>query len=544
MQNTFMLSPYAVLILDAEGHVDNANPAALALFGATAPELIGRPFLELVAHPTTRIAHAIHEDGLADSPFRATVRLHRAEGEATAELTMTSAAAPGAKPTIVCYLHDITELTAHEQRRARLLRLEQKARLAAEEAQKRVGILARMGELTHSLDFEETLGRIAGLAVEGFATHCVVYLREEDGTVRIGAQGFAEPEVHTSPLITESYPVPGGSVMATALDTGEPVLISGGDLRIDEILGLGGEHSAALRDISPSSAMLLPMRARGTVHGAIVYLSCGETGAPFGTDDLRFAESLAQSAAFAIDNARLYQTARDAITARQELLAVVAHDLRSPLGAISVSTELLLDRSLEENWRRHHLDIIQQASSRMSRLIQDLLDIARIERDQLHIDVAPQEIPVLLTEAHSLFTTRGWSKGIDISFVVPDRISRVIADRYRIQQVLTNLLDNAVKFTRPGGRVRMTAQESNGHVHLTVWNSGPPIRREDMEHIFERFWRSGDDGTGAGLGLSIVKAIVESHGGQISAESSPTEGTSFTFTLPIEHERRRVAAGW
>ncbi|MQA90965.1 MAG: PAS domain-containing protein [Gemmatimonas sp.] len=530
-------SPFGIIIAGSDGRILETNPAAASLLGRSEIELIGAPFLDLIRYPRGRVQQAVARGLSAGDSFESQVHLIRGDHDlVTVDLSIVSLDGVEAEQRIACFLMDATEQVAIEKRRADLLRLEQKARVAAEAAQRRAGHLARItGELTFSLDYDQTLRRIAELAVQGFASYCVVYVREGEGMLRVGAEAYAEtdgpPLRHTTP--TDPIPVPPESVTATTLETGHPLLLNGPEIQIDELFGLNEEHRESLRSFDLSSAMLLSLRARGTVHGAIAFFNRGQDATEFGEDDLRFAESLAQSTAFAIDNAELYRTAQRAVAAREELLAIVAHDLRSPLGAISVSTEMLQEFDLDENANHYHLEIIQRASARMSRLIQDLLDVAKIELRQLNIEPAPQEVLPILEEAHSLFETRARAKLLNFTYQVDPDASTVVADRYRVLQVLSNLIENAIKFSSPHGKIVLGVDRTEAGVLFTVTDEGPGIPPNELPHIFDRFWQARrTDESGAGLGLAIAKGIVEAHGGSIWVKSAAGEETRLGFSIP------------
>ncbi len=225
---------------------------------------------------------------------------------------------------------------------------------------------------------------------------------------------------------------------------------------------------------------------------------------------------------------------REAVRAREETMAVVSHDLRNPLGSISAAAELLLEVPLDEEKTHRQLRTIQKAAERSNLLIEDLLDVARIDAGVL--SVRPTVCPVrpVLDEAVALIAPQALDRRMRVGLRVPPDLPALHADRNRLLQVLGNLLGNAVRHTAPGGDIVVGAKVVEpGWVALTVSDSGQGIAPEDQEHLFDRFWRRDrDDRTGAGLGLAIVKGIAEAHGGSVHVESQVGEGATFIVTLP------------
>ena len=230
---------------------------------------------------------------------------------------------------------------------------------------------------------------------------------------------------------------------------------------------------------------------------------------------------------------------RQAVQARDQVVAVVSHDLRNPLGTISAASDLILELELPEATKEEQLRIIRRTTDRMNRLIQDLLDVSRIEGGGLSVEVAPIDVDSLVGEAVELQAPQARERGITLRTTVERGLPRVMADHHRILQVFSNLLGNALKHTPPGGRITVEGRTRDGEVLLSVSDTGEGIEREALDHLFDRFWqaRSGDR-SGAGLGLAIVKGIVDAHGGRVWAESEPGVGSVFTFALPA-HPRRR-----
>lgn len=226
------------------------------------------------------------------------------------------------------------------------------------------------------------------------------------------------------------------------------------------------------------------------------------------------------------------QQLRRALRLSEEVLSIVAHDLRNPLSAIGLRAQSLL-RSISDERQKNHLRVIIGSAQQMNTLIEDLLDLARLESGQLRLVRSAIEVAPLLTQVLEVHRPLLDAAGLRLAVRVAPGLPRIEADAGRVTQVLSNLLGNAVKFTPPGGTVTLAAELTDGGICLSVEDTGPGISPEQQSRLFERFWQgSGTDRRGAGLGLSICKELVEAHGGRLWVESAPGQGSKFRFTLP------------
>jgi PAS domain S-box-containing protein len=224
---------------------------------------------------------------------------------------------------------------------------------------------------------------------------------------------------------------------------------------------------------------------------------------------------------------------RRAVAQREEVVSIVSHDLRNPLGVVLAASDLLLDIPLDEIERRRQTEIIQRSARRMQSLIEDLLDVARIEAGAFVIRPSLEELEPIVEEARALFADQAERRGVDLCFERGKERARARVDRDRLLQALANLLDNALRYTPEGGSVVMTIHQNGEWVGVTVADTGPGIEPRLMEHLFERFvGDKGGKGGGAGLGLAIVKGVAEAHGGQVSVSTEPGKGSRFEIELP------------
>gem|GEM_PF-64629 len=250
--------------------------------------------------------------------------------------------------------------------------------------------------------------------------------------------------------------------------------------------------------------------------------------------------------AHAEDTLRFLEESRRATRLREEMLAVVSHDLRSPLTAIRTAAELLRRLSSEGDLLarvRKQADTIRRSADRMNRLIDDLLDLASIDAGTLSIEARPQSLEELVRDARELFEPQAAEKGLQLTFDVEPGLI-LWCDKERILQALGNLLSNAIKFTPPGGRIRLRAEAEAGteDIRLSVADTGPGIPLAAQPHIFDRYWHGAQHKReGHGLGLSIAKGIVESHGGQIRLERTSGAGSTFSFSLPAGQKAGAVS---
>jgi signal transduction histidine kinase len=251
----------------------------------------------------------------------------------------------------------------------------------------------------------------------------------------------------------------------------------------------------------------------------------------YSRDDLALSTELAHRLALALDNAQLYDEARRAVQVRDDVLAIVSHDLRNPLSTILTSTERLLTRSSDD--ARQSLERCQRAAQRMTRMISDLVDAASLETGTLSLDRREHDVGRVVQDALDLLQPLAEARGISLAAAGAIDLY-ALCDRERVVQVLSNLVGNAIKFSPPGSDVRISAAPWGEMVRVSVSDTGPGIAAELLAHIFDRYWHTdtSDNRHGAGLGLYIAKGIVEGHGGRIWVDSMLRHGSTFHFTLP------------
>ncbi len=252
----------------------------------------------------------------------------------------------------------------------------------------------------------------------------------------------------------------------------------------------------------------------------------------------RLAIGLAAWGSVALENARLYHEAQDANRMKDDFLAVLSHELRTPLNAILGYARLLRGNMLPPDQVERGLETVERNSRWLAQIVDDVLDVSRIVSGKIRLDVQPVELPSIVDNAVATVQPGADAKGVRIQTLLDPRIGPVSGDPDRLQQVIWNLMANAVKFTPKGGRVQVRLERVNSHIELIVSDSGAGIPPEFLPQVFERF-RQADSGStrktgGLGLGLAIVKHLVEMHGGTVTAESAGVDqGSTFTVRLPL-----------
>jgi PAS domain S-box-containing protein len=391
--------------------------------------------------------------------------------------------------------------------------------------------------LSASLEQDAILKNITHLVVSARTDYCLVYLLADDGTIRpiAGEHKDSDQRSLIDQLQTFTRLTDRNDRISEALQTGTPLLIERVTDSWLQSISENAEHLEVLRTLAPKSLMFVPLVTRNRVLGAVEWVRT-RVKRPYGPEALALAEAFALRAALALDNARLFRQARESMRLRDEVLRVVAHDLRNPLSTIALSADALEKRVPEDDRsdQRKMLAVIQLSVERADRLIQDLLDVARIEVDRLPLEKDWAETKELVCDAVDLHRTQAVEHGVRIEHQLPDRLPRIYVDRDRIQQVFSNLIGNAIKFTPAGGAVTVRVEPREGEIRFDVTDTGPGIRREDRQHLFHMFWRGGDAKEGVGLGLVIARGIVEAHGGRIEVETEEGRGSTFSFTLPTE----------
>ena len=334
---------------------------------------------------------------------------------------------------------------------------------------------------------------------------------------------------------------------ASAPSEGEQELTSWADATRDEMPGITPEILALLAanpdaQLNPSSGFHVPTTLTADLAGrdgrklGTIQLWDKKEQGDFDEADEAILTQLAQLASVALENARLYKGEQEAKRARDDLVAIVSHDLRNPIHTIHMAASFLLDIAPPNDRRlqaRRQLEVIQRSATRANRLIQDLLDVAKIQAGGMAVDPVPVDVKSLVHEAAENATPLATAASLKVECEIPDPSPMVASDRERVLQVFANLIGNAIKFTPKGGEIRILAKSENSEIRFIVADTGPGIPAEHLDHVFDRYWQAKSTAKlGTGLGLSIAKGIVEAHGGRIWVESPPNSGAQFNFTLP------------
>jgi signal transduction histidine kinase len=288
------------------------------------------------------------------------------------------------------------------------------------------------------------------------------------------------------------------------------------------------------------SAIAAPLLKEGRLVAAIVIISCSADRI-YGPADLSLAEELARRAALSIDNARLFVEAQRAIKTREDVLAVVSHDLKNPLNTIGLAAQAMRQfKQMETAQIIDWTDRIQRGVNNMLLLISDLLDFSRIQSGVFSVEAYAERLDEIILPLIEGMKPLADARQQNLDVHVARHLPEVAVDRRRIVQVFSNLLSNAIKFTRRGGRVLISAEQHDNTVVVCVADEGPGIPREDLPKVFDRFWQAAETRqAGSGLGLSIAKGIVDAHGGKIWAESELGKGSAFSFTVPIATQQTK-----
>jgi signal transduction histidine kinase len=447
-------------------------------------------------------------------------------------------------------LETLRDLAASAATEIQLRLALQTAREGATELQRaadRLRLLAETGRLlSSSIDVDATLNAVARLALPQLADMAVLDVLEDGLMRRLAA---AADDRHT-PLLEQVRRFPprlgDGGPQSQAIHERQSVLVRNVSDSWTREVARSSQHGEAVRALSLRSVLVVPLFGRDDKPlGALTFLRV-DPHEPFDDSDRDLADEMGRRASLAVENARLYEAAQRATRARDDMLGVVSHDLRNPIHSIYMGGSFLLDLLPPEGHEleRTQAAVIKRAAERANRLIQDLLDITQIESGRLSIDVRPHAAAGLVDEAIEQVRTKAAEAGIDlVRGEVDDAV--VHADRDRMLQVLGNLLGNALKFTPRGGRVMVSARVTGDDARFAVSDTGAGIPDEHMPRLFDRYWQaSRKDRRGVGLGLSIVKGIVEAHGGDVRVETAPGTGSTFTLVLPArkaaEREIRRA----
>ncbi|MCE9668853.1 GAF domain-containing protein [Myxococcus stipitatus] len=497
-------SPASILLVDIEGRVRMWNPAAERIFGWKAEEVLGEVLPVVPEGKHAEFRRNLEKAARGESLGGAVMQRRRKDGSLIQVALWTALVHPaGGSEQVLSMAVDVTERQRSE---------------AAQHFLAEAG-----GVLATSLDQEETLERVAHLAVPTYAQSCAVYLADDESAVRCMATA------HEGEVTTDTLPAPGAVVVARVVASGVP------ELRTGVGFGPPGGTRTATGRTGCGAWMCVPLQVRGQTLGALTFVT---TKRDYDTQDLALAQELARRSALAIDNARLYRDARQAIRLREEFLSIASHELKTPISALQLQVQSMLaalarsPSGVPPERLARALDVVDRQVKRQTQLIHDLLDVSRISAGRLELSPEPLDLAALVREVVERFEPELERTSTRLELALDSDVHG-LWDKLRLDQVLTNLVSNAVKYGR-GNPVRvMLARHATG-VRVEVTDGGIGIAEEHLPRLFRRFERAVSERNygGFGLGLWITRQIVEAMGGTINVRSELGVGSTFTVELP------------
>ena len=505
-------APEPYILVEPDGRIVDVNAAFSALLDYTRDELLGMAEVDLVVAEAAAAERPPREPGTI---VVAEWQLRHKRG-ASVDVEMNAKVLPGGRRQ--GFARDIRDRKRAERDRERMLELEQQHRARLQLLREATLVISAFDE--HSSGLQSVLQRVVDQAR---LLACADYAAIGIGT---------DPDRPFAPWVWSGM----SAEVAAAI---------GASPRARGVLGWVAQHDEPLRvsrlhdhhasggvppGHPPMDAFLgVPVRRDGRAIGNL-YLARSPGRDAFVEEDQAMVELLAGHAAIAIENARLYDERQTAVRAREDVIAIVSHDLKNPLNSIALR-ELQLSRTQSDPKLLAHERSVRQSVAMMQRIVRGLLDASSLDLGQLRLAVGAYDLRELVGEVVDVLAPIANDRGVRIDVRIP-ALPPQRFDRERILQTVYNLTGNAVKFTPAGGEVVITAELHDHELQVSVVDPGPGIAPEALPRIFERYFTTATGHEGTGLGLYIAKGVVEAHGGRIWGESTLGEGTAFHFALP------------
>ena len=533
LARVFESSDDAIVSKDLNGIITSWNPAAVRMFGYTEAEAVGRSIRMIVPQELQSeeddVLAKIRSGGKVDH-YQTTRQ--RKDGSRV-QISLTVSPIYDSSGTIVGASKIARDVTDHE-----LLATALREQAATGEKIAEVGAI-----VASTLDRDAIVQKVTDIATE--LTHA------EFGAFFYNVHDPQTGDAYTLYTLSGAsrdafagFPQPRSTAIFAPTFHGE------GAVRLDDVTkdpryGRSAPYYGMPQGHLPvRSYLAVPVKGRnGEVLGGL-FFGHSQTGV-FEERHERLASGVAAWAAVALENARLYDEARNANRMKDEFLAVLSHELRTPLNAIVGYARLLRGNILFGEQAERGLETLERNATWLTQIVEDVLDVSRIVSGKIRLDVQPVELPLIIDNAIATVQPAADAKGVRLHALIDPGAGPVSGDPDRLQQVIWNLVSNAVKFTPKGGRIQVRLERINSHVDIVVSDSGIGIRPEFLPYVFDRF-RQAESGTtrktgGLGLGLAIVRHIVEMHGGTVLA-ASPGDGQGATFRvrlpLMIVHQER------
>jgi PAS domain S-box-containing protein len=397
--------------------------------------------------------------------------------------------------------------------------------------------------LASSLDYEKTLVTVARLAVPFLGDQCSVSLIEHDSFHPV-ALAHVDPELEArlQPYQADRRPEqlkPAVRALVDRIIAGHAVLVPDFAPADIDAFELEGEDLERARLQQICSYMMVPLAARGRTLGGIVFAaSAGHSGRHFTEEDLGLALELGRRAALAVDNARLYAELQEADRRKDEFLAMISHELRNPLAAIVTALDLLEEDDADPGLRARALGIARRQAEHQARMVEDLLEVSRLLRGKIEIRREPVDLATALRAIVAGREAGCATRGQNLELRAPDQEITALVDVTRLEQIVGNLVENACKYSPDGALIEITLERAGAAARIRVRDEGAGLQPESIQRVFDPFVQLGvphaSSPAGLGLGLTVVRHLVELHGGEVSASSAGLgRGSVFTVELPV-----------
>ena len=518
----------AIVSKDLDGIITSWNRAAEQLFGYSEADAIGRSIMIII--PDDRLAEEAHV-------------LARIRAGQTVEMETVRERKDGTFVQISLMVSPIFDEHGHiigASKVARDITLRKQQENERAELQRRLAFLAETTRtLSRSADYTQTLADVARLAVPEIADWCAIDLIDDSGALKRIAMAHRDPaKLEAARDFARRYP--DAMLPASARD-----VIRSGEAAI--VADVSPEWLAAhtpdvvqrnlLRTFELTSYVCAPMLSADQPIGTLLF-AMAESGRRLTDRDLPFVQDVAARAALAVENALAYHRVNEANRLKDEFLATLSHELRTPLNAILGYAQMMKAGVLAPDATANATAVITRNAESLKQIIHDVLDVSRITSGKLRLDIQPVDLHEIVAYAVATVRPAADAKGVVLQAAFGANLPTLPADPDRLQQIVWNLVSNAVKFTPAGGHVQVAVRAAHGIVEIVVSDNGQGIEPSFLPHMFERFRQADSrfarEHGGLGLGLAIVRDLAELHGGTVTATSDgPDRGATFTVRLPI-----------